>query len=395
MVFHPRKAWLITGGLVIGLAVVWRVVSGKVSSDPERLAASVREAVKEGRWSQAELLFDRLAGQRPLNSDDMLVRAEMELRRGRYDEAVGLLAQIGDSDPHAAQARLAAGQIEKGQNRARRMEALCLAAIRLDPRLIPAHRELIYLYSMQARRGDLNGQYRALSKLQPLDFDDVFYWTVTLEDIWINDAIRATLERFVAADPDDQPSRLALAAVLLRAGEVDRAEGTIAPIPDSDGEGVVLRARIALRRGEIDRLRQILERGPPDRAELAVLRGQLANRSDSTRAGREFRLALRLDPTNLEALQGLALVLMQEGRGNEAAGYLKAIEHWRSLRALLEKPKDGPDALKEGVIRQLAGTCEALGRNAEARAWYQLALGLDPLDQQVQQALYRLREAGR
>jgi tetratricopeptide (TPR) repeat protein len=393
MRFHPRNAWLITAGLVIGLATVWRVVSGRASSRPEDLAARVKAAVKEGRWSQAERLFDRLADQRPLDSDDIFLRAEMELRRGRYDDAVRLLSRIGDSDPHAAQARLAAGQFEKSQNRARRMEVLYRAALRLNPRLIPAHRELIYLYSMQARRGDLNGQYRALSKLQPLDFDDVFFWTFSLEDIWINDTIRPILERFITADPADHESRLALAAVLFRSGDVDRAEETLGPIPDSDGAGAVLRARIALRRGEIDRLRKILQRGPADQAELAVLRAQLAGRSgDPSEAAREFQLALQLDPTNVEAHQGLALALRLQGRGDEAAGHEKTVEHRRSLRDLLEKAKNAGRGLNQDLFRQLAETCEAIGRSAEARAWYRLALISDPLDPALQQSLYRLRD---
>src|SRR5205823_9610593 len=107
-------------------------------------------------------------------------------------------------------ARLVAGQIEKTRDRARRMEALFLESLRLDPKLALARRELIFLYAMQARRSDVNSQFRALAELEPLEFDDAFLWMNSFEDLWVNGVIRSHLERFLAADPEDRLSRLAL-----------------------------------------------------------------------------------------------------------------------------------------------------------------------------------------
>ena len=44
------------------------------------------------------------------------------------------------------------------------------------------------------------------------------------------------------------------------------------------------------------------------------------------------------------------------------------------------------------LMRQIGAACAALGRKEEARAWYKLAIGLDPLDSIAQQALFRLND---
>jgi tetratricopeptide (TPR) repeat protein len=380
--------------LVLGLGGVLVAVRGRGHSDPRELAAATRLALKNRQWSRAESLLTQLAQHRTPTADDVGLRAELELGRSRVDQAVSLLTGIPETDPHAAQARLLAGRTERSRDRARRMESLFLEALRLNPKLAWAHRELILLYAMQARRAELNAQYRALSALEPLAYEDVLFWTASLEDIWINETIRDQLERFLAADPDDRFSRLALAGVLLRSNQLEEAGVLLRCLPDSDFDAQVLRARIALNRMRLEEVRSLLDKGPVEHSGLALLRGQLAVRmNDPSTADRQFRIALRQDPSNREALQGLSIVLQKLGQAESAAGYRKQAEHWSRLTALLEKARDpAPSRRDPDLIRQLAEACEHVGQLAEARAWYQLALGLNPLDQRVQQALYRLRD---
>ena len=177
------------------------------------------------------------------------------------------------------------------------MEALFRESLGLDPGLAPARRELILLYAMQARRADLNDQYRALSALEPLNYEDVLLWTASLEDIWINETIRTQLGRYLAADPEDRPSRLALAGVLLRSNQLEEAAVLLHPLPDSDADARVLRARIALGRSRLDQVRSLLDAGR--RSMPASLSCAVASRfesNDPAAAARQFRLALRIDP---------------------------------------------------------------------------------------------------
>jgi tetratricopeptide (TPR) repeat protein len=313
--------------------------------------------------------------------------------RGRAREAIILLTEIPESDPLAARARVVAGQIENSLGRARRAEALFLEALELDPKLAPARRELILLYAKQARRMDVNTQFRALAELEPLSFEDVFLWTNSFEDLWVNDTIRPHLERFLAADSEDRQSRLALAGVLIRSNQLEESEVLLHLLPDSDPDAQVLRAHIALLRMRVDEVRSLLDRGPPDHVGLALLRGRLAVwMNDPSTADRQFRIALRLDPNNHQALEGLSLVLKQRGDPPAAASIQKQADQWRHLRSLLQKSKTFDIRTDKSLLIQIGEACEALGQIPEARAWYRLALAEDPLDPAVQKSLYRVRD---
>ncbi len=388
-----RKKWLVAGATILGIGGVLAAVRDRNHSAPAELAAETRLAIKHHQWSHARSLLAQLSHWRSPTADDIALWAELEVGCGQVDQAVSLLRGIPESDPSAGRTRLVAGQIEKSRNRARSAEALFLEALRLDPKLARARRELIFLYAMQARRADLNAQFRALAELEPLDFDDVFLWTNSLEDRWVNDLIRSHLQRFLAADPLDRLSRLTLAAVVLRAGEFDECETLLQSLPAGDTDARVLRARLALSRSQVDAARSLVAEGPVAHLGLSLFRAQLAVRSgDPVIAAGQFRVALRLDPTNREALQGLALVLQQSGDAEAAAPIQKQGERWRHLTGLLQKSKTFDMRDDKTLLTQLAEACETLERKAEARAWYHLALRLDPLDQEVQRALYRLRD---
>jgi len=349
-------------------------------------------ALKHRDWSRAEVLLTLLSQQRPPTADDAVLRAELELGRGRVDRALQLLTGIAETEPLAARARLVAGQIEKSRNRTRRMEALFVESLRLDPKLAPARRELIFLYAMQARRAELNAQFRALAELEPLSFEDVFLWMNSFEDLWVNDRIRSHLERYLAADPEDRLSRLTLAGVLLRSNQLEKSEALLLPLPDSDPDARALRARIGLSRMRLDEVRSLLDGGPEEHARLALLRAQLAVRlNDPSTAARQFRIALRQDPTNHEALQGLSLALKQMGEWEGATATEKQLDLWRRLTSLLQKSKTFDIRNDKTLLTQLGEVCEALGQVPEARAWFRLALAQDPLDTAIQKSLYRVR----
>jgi hypothetical protein len=128
----------------------------------------------------------------------------------------------------------------------------------------------------------------------------------------------------------------------------------------------------------------LLTQGQAEHAELAVLRGQLAaSCNDPSRATREFRIALRQDPTNREAIQGLSVALVEMGNQEVAASCRRQAQLWRRLTGLLEKARHPVNRQDRALLRQHGETCAALGRDHEAKAWYRLVLALDPLDSSV------------
>jgi tetratricopeptide (TPR) repeat protein len=388
-----RKTWAFAGVILFGLGSALVSVRDRGHSSSGELVAAARLALKNRQWDRAEALLTQRAERGSPTIDDLALRAELELGRGRFDQAVNLLVGVPESDPLAPRARLVAGQIERSRDRARWAESRFLEAIRLDPKLAPSHRELILLYAMQARRAELNARFRALADLGPLGFDDVFVWTTSLENLWVNGVSQSNLERFLAADPEDRLSRLVLAEVLLRSNQLEESEALLHHLADSDPDARTLKISIALARMRLDEVRSLLSEGPAEHVGLALLRGKLAIRmEDAAAAARQFRIVLGEDPTNCEALQGLSLVLMQLGDRQAAAVAQKQVEQRFRLSSLLTKLKTNDIRHDKALLTQVGAACENLGQVPEARAWYRLALAEDPLDPAIQKCLYRLRD---
>jgi hypothetical protein len=105
-----------------------------------------------------------------------------------------------------------------------------------------------------------------------------------------------------------------------------------------------------------------------------------------------FRIAYADDPDNRETVFGLLLALEQSGDDKAVAPIREQARNLERLNTLINRaaaPRAGSDP---GLLRQLGEACAALERNAEARAWYKLAVAADPLDSEAQRALYRLRD---
>jgi tetratricopeptide (TPR) repeat protein len=388
-----RHAWVLAGAALLFLGIGLFAARDRGPSDPARVTSEVRRALKDGRWSRADTLLKRLAELRPPNADDVSLRAEMELGRGRPEESVRLLTSIPTSDPHAGRARLVAGQVEKSRGRARRAESLFLEATRLDPGLAAAHRELMLLYASQARRSDVNDRFRILERLEALSYEDALLWTTSFEDLWVNNTIRPPLERFVAADAEDRTSRLALAGVFVRNQQFEECEKLLSALPMADPDALALRARIALARTDLNEVRSLLEKAPDDHPTIAILRGQLANRlNQPAAAARLFRIALEQDPQHHEALLGLSIVLKQLGDAEAVAPIQAQLDRRHGMIVLLQKSRTFNIRGDKALLTQIGQACESLGLIPVARAWYRLALNQDPLDSGLQAALYRLKE---
>jgi tetratricopeptide (TPR) repeat protein len=368
---------------------------GRSAADPRALADAAHAAITARDWTAAEAAIDRLDAVDPTRQTD-LVRAELERSRGRPDAALAILERIPSGDPQAPVARLFAGQIERARFRARPAEAHWRAALELDPGQIQARRELIALLGTQLRRSELCDEFRHLARLVPLEQTELVVWTASHEDIWANATILDDLRRFLAADPDDRASRVALARVLQRSGQLDESRTVLAPLPDSDPEARVLRARDALDRNQPDEAQALLgpADAPTDDVATLVLRAQIAlRRRDADAAITALREAERRDPGDREVLQNLALALTLHGDREQAEAYGQRAGRLRDLSALLDLAKLGPRSDDPGIPRRIGAACAELGYPDEARAWYGLAIRSNPADAEAQAALYRLGPA--
>jgi hypothetical protein len=127
---------------------------------------------------------------------------------------------------------------------------------------------------------------------------------------------------------------------------------------------------------------------------LARLRGRLAlSRRDAKPARHHFEVAYSADPINRETLFGLLSSLVMLGDEKAAAPIRKMAANREHLNSLIQIAGTDQGRDDPKLCRQLGAACAALNRNAEARAWYKLAIIRDPLDAEAQRALFRLNEA--
>jgi tetratricopeptide (TPR) repeat protein len=323
---------------------------------------------------------------------DRLMRAEAARALGRPDDAIAELAKVPAGDPSAAQALLMTGQIELRRDRIRRGEAALRAALRLDPTLAAAYRQLIYIDGMLLRRRELNEHFQALQRLGPLTFDNVFHWCLIRSAVWEPHERVEDLRRFVAADPSDRASRVALAETLRQLGRREEAMTVLAVLPDSDPDARAVRARIALDRGDEPAVEALLAGGPDDHPELARLRGRFALAHGDARAAlRHFRAAHAVEPDDRDTVFGLGTALALLGDREAAAPFLRASKALDTLGALITRAANPANRGDVALLRALGAACEAAGRLPEARAWYDLTVEAAPLDPEAQKALYRLK----
>jgi tetratricopeptide (TPR) repeat protein len=275
-------------------------------------------------------------------------------------------------------------------HRAPAAEAALLRAVALDPSAVPARKKLCDLYYNLSARADFAAQFRALEEKGQLVLEDVILACNSIRNPGETKRIVERLKEFLAADPSDRRSRLALAEDLRALNRLDEAGQVLAALPGSDMHAQAIRAHLALDRNDLDAAEAILATGSADQPELAPIRGWLAlARRDIPRAVREFRIAVAADPDNREILLGLGRAMRLQGDKVASESYLKAAAS-RDHLALLMRDFLTPGASRDPErLRALGGACEALGRFPEARAWFNLAYTYDP-SPKTQAALRRL-----
>lgn len=388
-----RLLWLAPLILLGSAVATWAFVIRK-PADPDQVWRKAEEDFHAGAYDRAEQAVATLARLREPTSLDWMLRSQIAMKRGRTDEAIDDLAKIPDKEHLAAQARLMAGQLDLRRHRTRPAEEAFLDALELDPKLVQARRELIYLYGVQVRRKALGEQFLKLSETIPLTFDNVFHWCLTRNTVWEPLELTQIMGKFVEADPGDRWSRLTLAEAQRQLGHKNEAEATLKNLPASDPDARAIRVRLALDRGDEAGAEALLTEGPEDNPELARLRGRLAlTRRDGKAALKHFRAAYAAEPDNRDTLFGLSSALNMVGDKKEAEEFANRAKNHDVLGTLMQRISVERNRQDPKLLHQLGAAFESINRLHEARAWYNLAISRDPLDKDAQEAIARLNAA--
>jgi tetratricopeptide (TPR) repeat protein len=391
---RPKVRTVIVVGAVLcglGAAGIWLYTRPRDRSRTDLLEAAWNEFAAR-RFDQARAILDRRAREAGATPLDWMLRARIADAQGRWDEAIEDLKHIDDRESVAAQAWLKTGQIEVARHRARAAEAAYLHSLRIKPDQIQTRRELAYLYAIERRRRECDAQFRALARIQPLDYALAFAWCQNYCGIWAPDEAGPVLADWVAQDPTDRLPRLALAKSFAMTNKMSEAEAALAPLGESDPDARALRAEMAIERGDIAAATAFVGDRPDDHGPLNRLRGKLAlQRGDLRRAVDYFRRALTADADDRDAIHGLGMALRRLGEP-EADRHL---DHAARIDKLRRTIIDSVTTIHTDrkLFCTLGTMCEGLGRLEEARAWYRIAIERDPLDSEAQQGLTRTDRA--
>ncbi len=388
-----RLVVLGVGGVVAAVAIVMWAMKFQSArpSDLDAVWNAAENAINQGQIEPARRLLETLEQARTPVAEDWFLRGQIEIAEGEPDLAIASLSKVPDDHKLAAQAAYITGRIERDRFRMRLAEAAYNRAVRLEPRFIPARRELVYILGMQIRRKEINEQFRTLASLTPLNHHDLFTWGLTHFTVWGPDSAE-DLEKFIAADPEDRASRVALATMLIdQPGTEDRVEKALAPLPADDAEVVALRAELKLNHGQIDEAKAMLEKSKAKGPRLAMLRGRLALvNGDADGAIAEFNRALSDEPYDRVSIANLGKALLLKGDRSAAEKYLARARKLDQVYNLINKVSRSTQENQAVDLKNLGKACEDAGLVDEARGWYTLAISRDPLDQESQQALHRL-----
>jgi tetratricopeptide (TPR) repeat protein len=364
--------------------------------DPERLWQSVQADARAQRFDRASAAMRRLLDARPPTEDDRLMMARLAMATGRTNEALGELRRVSDSHPAAAQVRLWEGQLELRRRRARAAELSLLRALTIDPSLVEARRDLVYLYGVQRRCDEFSAQLAALAEVAPISLDQMLLWCLIRSAPWHPQEVRHILAAFVQADPGDRASRLALAEAYGALGQHEDVEAVLTHLPATDRDARAILARIAHDHGDHAAVEALLALGPDDHPTLQFFRGRLALlRRDLAAAVRHFRKATAGYPHDPVKLFILGDALVKAGEPAEGQSYLRAASEHENLLKLLERASTEAGRQDLNLLKALGDGYQRVGLIPEARAWYKLALAGDPIDSGVQAALYHLGLATR
>ena len=388
---HRKVAVSIVFAIVAALGLFFRLIPAW-NIDPDNLYDRALALVEAGKFEEARPLLARLRSERTPTPLDHGLQARVEIAGGNVDEALRELDAIPGDHALATWAKLRAGQLERSRYRFRLAEQHFREASMLDAALVEARRELIYVLGMQLRRQDMNLQFQVLSRQAPLSPKEVYVWCLVRDLAWWEASEQVPiLEKAIAADASDDRSRVALAEILHRQSETEKALDVLARDPTKSLYVRAERLKILLDRDGPEAIEKPLAEIPADDPLTATMRGRLALiYGDAATAVRCFEVALKAEPGRRQTIADLGRAYAAAGDSEKAGRLTERAGKIDVLNNLLLKLETTAEGTGLEQWRTLAAACEAAGRLPEARAWHGLVLRQSPLDEQAQAAMYRI-----
>ncbi len=204
---HCRRGAILLGLIGAGAAGSLMVLR---PSEAQLLQKAIRFA-ERGERDAAIPLFDRVLGRNPAESTALLYRGQLARDSGDTEAAVRYWNRVPDHPAsEGATARFLEGSLFLEANQARRAEAAFLKAIQLNPAYLKPHERLLKLYVAQLRMPDVSRELLAVRRFRPWTLDELFQSVYLTGRMTNPEQAIPYVEKFLAADPDDLHTRVAL-----------------------------------------------------------------------------------------------------------------------------------------------------------------------------------------
>ena len=330
------------------------------------LASHMRKLRAASTWREAAvrtvvifLVLALLAASRPPDADsEKMAGAATLIQAGKLDAAEALLWDVLAKHPENAEALNLLGSIRLRQKRFAESETLLRRAINLAPGLLPAHMNLAKVFHAQAETDKEVAELLEAARLAPGDAEvNCSLAAAYLKQNDFHLALDA-LERISGTRRPDAALPL-LAAGYLGLGRVMEARSLVSTVSARAPKNPSLRiefAEVLLDFDLVNDALALLESAQKEQApsaELFFALGRARERKgELALAEKDFRRAVNLSPTSVNALLALARMLATQGQ------WQKSVELLSSARTAAP---DSPD-----VLRKFAAASLHAGHPADA-----------------------------
>lgn len=369
------------------LAGLWR---GSFQSESvDRLLSEAETAMDSDDVARAVAYLDQILAENPQHGKALLYRGEIAMNAGNLAAAIAFWQQVPDTPADwAAAARFLSGMNLLKAGEARRGEADLRKATQILPSYLPPHGFLLQLYVAQMRADDARRELREIRQIRPWTLNELALYTMAGERISSPEEGIEIMSRFLAHDPGDHASRLALARYQLDGGRYGDAAEMLRELAHTHGENGRIAGMLAealFCRQDWEGSHRVLENHRPDAAAPPVLwksYGRYAAQFGAWKlAAVSFQHTLQSDPNDRESAYQLALALKRLNRTEEARWQFERSESLEQInehcvRILSGEAED--DASRFKRLMDVALHLTRLGRDAEAADWRSRARRLLP-----------------
>lgn len=377
---HDRRVQVAVAGLVL-VAMLMGLV-GYQRSTVKAMAASCAQAVAERDWARLESAAKRWERWAPFQAAPLIYRAEAAYQKGALEHAVHLLDQLPDTDPLTPAALLEESTILFGSlNRPIRGAEVLERAVRLDPKLVEAHRRLVFFYAFTLQRRKMVSQiYEAIQ--ENCDPPEVYVYLVAQDWLSFSNAYSETT-RWALENPDEELLVVARAIYRVLTMGLDYSEDPTGQPAGSEGtpyhqeviagyferypqnlELLVYHLEMAMTKGETDEVARLLSLSPPEAAEdnrFWRYKGWVHSaRGEFPEAEAAYLKALQINPYDYRSQHQMAAVERALQRFDEVERYSDLSRLGTTLRRdilVMERIDEVPP----DVLKRIAEYAEAVG----------------------------------